>query len=152
MLEQKLASLGLTLPPAPKAVASYQPAVRAGELIFVSGQLPLEDGRLLATGQVPSRCSLEDAKLAAARCVLNALAVVDPLIDSDWSRLVRVVRVGVFVACDAGFTEHHLVANAASERLVEVFGDCGRHARAAVGVPSLPLDATVEAEFTFQIT
>lgn len=150
-IHHQLADLGLTLPPAPKAVAAYVPAVRTGDLVIVSGQLPLEDGKLTVTGPVPSSVSLEAAQAAARRCVLNALAAVDPLIDSDWSRLVRVVRVGVFVASDPGFTDQHLIANGASELLFEVFGEPGRHARAAVGVPSLPLGASVEVEFTFQV-
>ncbi len=150
-LKTKLADLGLTLPPAPKAVAAYVPAVRVGDIIYVSGQLPLEDGQLTATGPVPTSTSLDAAQHAARRCVLNALAAVDPLIESDWSRLARVVRVGVFVASDPTFTDQHLVANRASELLVEIFGDQGRHARAAVGVPSLPLGASVEVEFTFEV-
>jgi enamine deaminase RidA (YjgF/YER057c/UK114 family) len=150
-LNDKLAELGLSLPPAPKAVAAYVPAVRSGDLIIVSGQLPLEDGQLTVTGPVPSSTSLNAAKAATRRCVLNALAAVDPLIDSNWTRLVRVVRIGVFVASDTSFTDQHLVANGASELLVEIFGDAGRHARAAVGVPCLPLGASVEVEFTFQV-
>ncbi len=150
-LKAKLTDLGLTLPPAPKAVAAYLPAIRAGDLIIVSGQLPLEDGQLTVTGPVPSSTSLEAAQNAARRCVLNALAAVDPLIDSDWSRLVRVARVGVFVASDPTFTDQHLVANGASELLLEIFGELGRHARAAVGVPCLPLGASVEVEFMFEV-
>ncbi len=149
-LPAKLESLGLTLPPAPKAVAAYLPAIRSGEMIIVSGQLPLEDGQLTVTGPVPSSTPLDAAQNAARRCVLNALAAVDPLIDSDWSRLVRVARVGVFVASDPTFTEQHLVANGASELLFEIFGEPGRHARAAVGVPCLPLGASVEVEFMFE--
>lgn len=150
-LTTKLKSLALTLPPAPKAVAAYLPAIRAGDMIYVSGQLPLEDGQLTVTGPVPSSTSLDAAQAAARRCVLNALAAVDPLLDSDWSKLVRVVRVGVFVASDPTFTEQHLVANGASELLAEIFGEQGRHARAAVGVPCLPLGASVEVEFAFQV-
>lgn len=151
MLTDKLASLGLTLPPAPKAVAAYVPAIRTGNLVIVSGQLPLVDGQLTVTGPVPSHTPLDAAKQAAERCVLNALAAVDPLIDSDWSRLTRVVRVGVFVASDPTFTEQHLVANGASELLAKLFDEKGRHARAAVGVPSLPLSASVEVEFMFEV-
>lgn len=151
MLHDKLKSLGLTLPPPPKAVAAYVPAIRTGNLVIVSGQLPLVDGKLSVTGPVPSNTSLDAAKQAAERCVLNALAAVDPLIDGDWSRLVRVVRVGVFVASDPGFTEQHLVANGASELLAMIFDEKGRHARAAVGVPSLPLGASVEVEFMFEV-
>jgi enamine deaminase RidA (YjgF/YER057c/UK114 family) len=151
-IHEKLTDLGLTLPPAPKAVAAYVPAVRVGDLVIVSGQLPMEDGKLTVTGPVPSKASLEDAQAGTRRCVLNALAAVDPLIDSNWSRLVRVVRIGVFVASDPTFTDQHLVANGASELLVEIFGDPARHARAAVGVPCLPLGASVEVEFTFQVS
>lgn len=150
-LISKLDSIGLSLPAAPKALAAYVPAVRAGDMIYVSGQLPLEDGQLIVTGPVPTATSVEAAQAGARRCVLNALAAVDPLLDSDWSRLVRVVRVGVFVASEPGFTEQHLVANGASELLAEVFGEQGRHARAAVGVPCLPLGSSVEVEFTFQV-
>ena len=150
-LPAKLETLGLSLPPAPKAVAAYLPAIRTGNLIVVSGQLPMEDGKLTVTGPVPSSTSLDAAQHAARRCVLNALAAVDPLIDGDWSRLVRVARVGVFVASDPTFTEQHLVANGASELLFEVFGEPGRHARAAVGVPCLPLGASVEVEFMFEV-
>jgi enamine deaminase RidA (YjgF/YER057c/UK114 family) len=150
-LQAKLKDLGLTLPPSPKAVAAYVPAVRTGDLIIVSGQLPIKDGQLTVTGPVPSSTSLQAAQTATRQCVLNALAAVDPLIDHDWSRLVRVVRVGVFVASDPTFTEQHLVANGASELLFEIFGEAGRHARAAVGVPCLPLGASVEVEFIFEV-
>lgn len=150
-LPSKLASLGLSLPPAPKAVAAYLPAVRAGDMVYVSGQLPMEDGQLTVAGPVPGSTSLEAAQAGALRCVLNALAAVDPLLEGDWSRLVRVVRVGVFVASEPDFTEQHLVANGASELLAEIFGEQGRHARAAVGVPCLPLGAAVEVEFVFEV-
>lgn len=151
MLEDKLSSLGLTLPAAPKAVAAYVPAVRTGNLVVVSGQLPLVDGRLTVTGPVPSVTSLEAAQQGAQRCVLNGLAALSGVIDGDFGKLVRVVRVGVFVASDAGFTDQHLVANGASELLQKLFDEKGRHARAAVGVPSLPLGASVEVEFLFEL-
>ena len=151
MLTDKLQSLGLTLPPAPKAVAAYVPAVRTGNLVIVSGQLPMVDGQLTVTGPVPSHTSLDAAKQAAERCVLNALAALSPLIDNDFGRLRRVVRVGVFVASDPTFTDQHLVANGASELLQKLLDEKGRHARAAVGVPSLPLGASVEIEFMFEV-
>jgi enamine deaminase RidA (YjgF/YER057c/UK114 family) len=150
-LKDKLAELNLTLPDAPKAVAAYVPAVRTGNLVVVSGQLPLKDGQLTVTGPVPNSTSLEDAQQAAGQCVLNALAVLGSHIDNDFSRLVRVVRVGVFVASDPTFTDQHLVANGASELIVKLLDDKGRHARAAVGVPCLPLGASVEVEFTFEV-
>lgn len=151
MLQDKLAELKLTLPEAPKAVAAYVPAVRSGNLVIVSGQLPLEAGKLTVTGPVPSATGLEDAQKAAGQCVLNALAVLGTVIDNDFSRLVQVVRVGVFVASDTGFTDQHLVANGASELLTKLFDEKGRHARVAVGVPCLPLGASVEAEFMFEV-
>lgn len=147
----RLNELGLTLPPAPKPVAAYVPAVLEGDLLYVSGQLPSVDGKLIATGTVPSQVSLEDAQKAAARCVLNALAIVSDAIDGDWYRLMRVVRLGVFVASDAGFIDQSKVANGASELLGEILGERGRHARAAVGAAGLPLGAPVEVEMTVAV-
>ena len=146
----KLKSLNLELPTAPKPVAAYVPAVRTGTLIFISGQLPFKDGKLLATGPVPT-VSVEDAKIAARQCVLNALAVLGDQIGGDWSRLERIVRVGAFVASANDFTGQPQVANGASELLGELFGEIGRHARAAVGVNVLPLGATVELEMIAQV-
>ena len=150
-LPAKLASLGLTLPPPPKPVAIYVPAVRSGNLIFVSGQLPMKEGKLLAMGQVPSKVSLEQAQAAARQCALNALAIVGDQLAGDWSRLVRIIRLGVFVSSDDAFTDQPKVANGASELLGQLFGDQGQHARAAVGVNTLPLGATVEVEMTVEV-
>lgn len=149
-IHAKLRELNLTLPAAPKPVAVYVPAVRTGDLIFISGQLPFKDGKLLATGPVPT-VSVEDAKLAARQCVLNALAVLGDQIDGDWSRVVRFVRLGAFVASANDFTGQPQVANGASELLGALFGDAGKHARAAVGVNVLPLGATVEVEMVVQV-
>ena len=150
-LRTKLANLGLELPDAPAPVAAYVPAVRTGRLIIVSGQLPLKQGSLLFKGPVPSAVTLDQAQQAARQCVLNALAMVDQQVQGDWTRFVRVVRVGVFVACDDSFTDQSLVANGASELLVDLFGEAGRHARAAVGVNALPLGAPLEVEMTVEI-
>ena len=150
-LSGRLSKFGLTLPPASKAVAAYVPATQVGELVYVSGQLPLADGKLTVTGPVPSVVSIDQAQAGARQCVLNALSAVDAVIGGDWSRFVRVVRVGVFVASDTDFTEQHIVANGASELLASIFDEPGRHVRAAVGVPSLPLGASVEVEFIFQV-
>lgn len=149
--EQQLAALGLTLPPAPKPVASYIPAVRTGNLVFVSGQLPFRDGQLMSTGPVPSACSVEAAQAAARQCVLNGLAVVGDQIGGDFSRVVRIVRVGAFVQSDDGFTEQPKVANGGSELLQQLFGESGRHARAAVGTNALPLGASVEIELLVEV-
>jgi enamine deaminase RidA (YjgF/YER057c/UK114 family) len=150
-LRRRLDELGLQLPDPPKPVASYLPACASGDLIFVSGQLPMKAGQLLASGPVASACSLENAQAGARQCVLNALAIVDAGIAGLWFRFERVVRIGVFVASEASFTEQHKVANGASDFLVEIFGEQGKHARAAVGVPCLPLGASVEVEFTFAV-
>ncbi len=147
-VDAKLAELGFTLPPAPKPIAAYVPAVRTGNLIFVSGQVPLRDGALIASGPVKA---LADAQAAAKQCALNGLAILKDQIGGDWSKLVRVVRIAVFVQCANGFGDQPKVANGASEFLVAVLGEAGRHARAAVGVNALPLDATVEIEFVFEV-
>ena len=149
-LQSRLDALGVTVPTVPGPFGAYVPAKRAGNLVFVAGQLPMKDGKLLAVGQVPSRCSVEQAKAAARQCVVNALAAVRT-VEPDLDRLAGVVRVGAFVSSDANFTEQPKVANGASEFLLELFGDAGKHARAAVGVNTLPLDAAVEVEFLFEL-
>jgi len=151
-IEARLAELGLILPAAPKPVAAYVPCVRSGNLVLVSGQLPIAAGKLLMTGRVPSVVDLEQAQECARQCVLNGLAILKAELDGDWSRLVRVVRVGAFIQSDSGYGGQPQVANGASEFLVALLGDAGKHARAAVGVNALPLDAPVEIEFTFEIT
>ncbi len=148
---QRLADLGLTLPDAPKPVAAYVPSVQAGVLVFVSGQLPFRDGNLIATGPVPSAVSIELAQEAARQCVLNALAVLAEAVGGDLDRVRRIVRLGVFVASDPTFPDQPQVANGASELLQAVFGDIGRHARAAVGSVALPLGATVEVEMIARV-
>lgn len=148
-LEQKMASLNIALPTLPSAFGAYVPAKRVGDLIYISGQLPMKDGKLLATGQVPSKCPIEQAQVAARQCVINALAAVRS-VEPDLGRLKGVVRVGCFVSCDNFFTAQPQVANGASEFLIELFGDAGKHVRAAVGVNTLPLDASVEIEFVFE--
>ena len=146
----RLAALGVSVPTVPGPFGAYVPAKRVGSFVYVAGQLPMKDGKLLATGQVPSRCSVEAAKAAARQCVINGLAAVKT-VEPDLDRIVGVVRVGAFVSSDASFTEQPKVANGASEFLLELFGDAGRHARAAVGVNTLPLDASVEVEFLFEL-
>jgi len=149
-LERKLSDMGITLPAAGTAVGAYVPAKRCGNLVLVSGQLPMKDGKLLASGPVPSRCSPEQAKAAARQCAINALGMVKAY-QGTLANLVGVVRVGAFVASDNGFTQQPQIANGASEFLIEVFGEAGRHVRAAVGTNVLPLDASVEIEFMFEV-
>ena len=148
-LREKLDALKVELPTVSGPFGAYVPAKRVGNLVYVAGQLPMKTGALLAVGQVPSRCSVESAKAAARQCVINALAAVNTL-PGGIDQLTGVVRVGAFVSSDANFTQQPQVANGASEFLVELFGDAGKHVRAAVGVNTLPLDASVEVEFIFE--
>src|SRR3954463_8094336 len=124
-LKDNLAPMGLVLPPVSGPFGAYVPARRAGDLIYVAGQLPMKDGKLMATGPVPSRCSVDQAKAAARQCVINGLAAVQS-IPGAIEALNGVVRVGAFVNSDAAFTDQPGVANAASELLLELFGDPGR--------------------------
>ena len=150
-IAKKLAELGWALPEAVQPVGAYVPAVVTGNLLFVSGQLPIWSGKLVAEGRVPSAVTVESAQKAAAQCAVNALAIAGVELGSQWDRLMRVVRIGVFVQCEAGFRDHAKIANGASELLQAVLGERGRHARAAVGANALPLNAAVEAEFLFEI-
>lgn len=150
-VDAKLTDLGLSLGQPPAAVANYLPAVRCDSMLVISGQLPLRDGRLIATGKVPTDVTLDAAREAAAQCVLNGLSLIRQAIDGDWAELVRIVRIGVFVQSTPDFTDQAKVANGASDLLVEIFGDAGKHARAAVGVNSLPLNAPVEIEMLAEL-
>lgn len=147
---QRMKELGLTLPDAPKPVGSYLPCARAGDLIFVSGQLPIRAGTLLAKGKVGSVVTIEQAAESAKVAALNGLAQV-AAVAGGLDHIVRVVRLGVFVNSAPGFTDQAKVANGASDLIVAVFGDAGRHARAAVGAAELPLDAAVEVELIVQV-
>jgi enamine deaminase RidA (YjgF/YER057c/UK114 family) len=146
-LPEKLQSLGIVLPTVSGPFGAYVPAKRTGDLIFVAGQLPMKDGALMAVGQVPSRCSVDQAKAAARQCVINALAAAGSV--TLLEKITGVLRVGVFVSSDTSFTAQPQVADGASVFLMELFGDEGRHVRAAVGVNTLPRDAAVEVEFVF---
>lgn len=145
----RLASLGLTLPPVPTPAGAYVPAVRDGDLVWTSGQLPLLSGTLPATGLVGGEVTVEVARDLARTCALNALAAVGSV--ADLGAVSRVVKVVGFVASAPGFTEQPQVVNGASELLGEVFGDAGRHARSAVGVAALPLGAPVEVELVVRL-
>jgi enamine deaminase RidA (YjgF/YER057c/UK114 family) len=148
--EQRLAQLGLTLPTPAAPVAAYIPTRRAGNLLYVSGQIPVRDGKVMLTGTVPGAVSLEQARECARQCTLNGLAAARAALGS-LDAIKQVIRVGCFVACEDGFGDQPKVANAASELLVEVFGEAGKHARAAVGTNSLPLNVPVEVEFLFEV-
>jgi enamine deaminase RidA (YjgF/YER057c/UK114 family) len=147
---ERLDELGLTLPSVVPPVAAYVPAVRTGNLVWTSGQLPMVEGNLPAIGKVGGQVSPEQAKELARTCALNALAAIDALVGID--SVVRVVKVVGFVASSPEFTGQPAVINGASELLGEVFADAGRHARSAVGVAVLPLDAPVEVEVVVEVT
>ena len=147
---QRLADLGLSLPAAPAPVAAYVPAVRFEDLVYTAGQLPLVNGTLRAVGKVGAEVTVDDAVQCARIATLNGLAaVVDVAGDLDVIR--RIVKVVVYVASTSGFTDQPLVANGASGLLKEIFGEAGRHARSAVGVAVLPLDAPVEVELVVAV-
>jgi enamine deaminase RidA (YjgF/YER057c/UK114 family) len=146
----RLAELGLRLPEVPQPLAAYVPAVRTGNLVYSSGQVPVVDGSLVATGKVGAEVSPEDAAACARIAALNGLAAVAAEA-GGLEAVARVVKVVVFVSSAPGFTAHPQVANGASGLLGEVFGDAGRHARSAVGVASLPLDAPVEVELVVEL-
>lgn len=142
---ERLAELGIQIPAVAKPVASYVPATIAGNLVFTAGQLPFVDGALPETGKVGTEVSAEAAQGYARTAVLNALAAAETVIGSV-DRITRIVKLVVFVASASDFSGQPGVANGASDTLVEIFGDAGRHARSAVGVAVLPLDAPVELE------
>lgn len=148
--EERIAELGLTLPEVVPPVASYTPTVRSGDHVYVSGQLPFVDGKLPATGKVGAEVDAQTAQDLAAVCVLNGIAAVRAEI-GDLSKVVRVVKVGGFVASAPDFTGHPGVINGASDLLGQVFGEAGVHARVAVGVAALPLDSPVEVDMIVEV-
>jgi enamine deaminase RidA (YjgF/YER057c/UK114 family) len=148
--EQQLKSLGLELPGPPVPVGAYAPAVRAGNLVFTAGQLPLKDGKLTAAGKVPTDMSIEAAQGAARQAAVNALAAVRSLLGT-LDAVAQVVRLNVFVNSAAGFTEQAKVANGASELLGQVFGEAGKHTRCAIGAAELPLNSPVELDLIVEV-
>lgn len=148
--EEKLAALGLSVPEVAKPVAVYVPAVRSGNQVFTSGQLPMRSGELITTGKVGGEVTQEEAVECARQCALNAIAAVKSQI-GDLAEVKRIVKVVCFVASTPDFTGQPQVANGASELFGEVFGDAGVHARSAVGVPVLPLNSPVELEIIVEV-
>jgi enamine deaminase RidA (YjgF/YER057c/UK114 family) len=149
--EARLKDLGLALPAAPAPVANYVPFVITGSLLFISGQVPLEGGKVRHVGAVGGALTLADGQDAARLCAINILAQAKSARNGDLDRIVRCVKLGGFVSCTPAFTDHPKVINAASDLMVAVLGDAGRHSRFAVGAPSLPLGAAVEVEAVFEI-
>ncbi|CDX20997.1 Endoribonuclease L-PSP [Mesorhizobium plurifarium] len=150
-IDSRLAELGAELPGAARSVANYLPLVTSGSLALTSGQLPLADGQLTAQGLLGRDLDVAAGTLAAKQCALNILAQAKACLGS-LERVARIVKITVFVASAADFTEQHLVANGASDFLVDVFGEKGKHARSAVGVAALPMNAPVEIEAIIEIT
>ncbi|WP_395656630.1 RidA family protein [Nocardioides sp.] len=149
-VEDRLAELGLAVPEVAKPVAAYVPAVVSGDHVFTSGQLPMKNGELMVTGKVGGEVSVDEAVACAQQCALNAIAAVKSMV-GDLDRVAQVVKVVAFVASTPDFTGQPGVANGASELFGQVFGDAGVHARSAVGVPVLPLDAPVEVEIVVRV-
>jgi enamine deaminase RidA (YjgF/YER057c/UK114 family) len=147
--EQRLAALGITLPPPPKPLGAYVPWVRSGSLLYVSGQLPIREGKMAHPGLLGQEVSVEEGALCARIAAINALAIAREALDS-LTAVRRVVRVAGHVAATPSFTGHPQVVNGASDLLADVFGERGRHARVAIGAPSLPGGACVELEILFE--
>lgn len=150
-ITHKLHDLGYELPQAASAYASYVPYVISGSQLFIAGQIPFLNGQEMNQGILGKDLDVAAGQEAARACALNILAQVNAAVDGDWDRVERCIKLGAFVACTPDFTAHPAVANGASELLVAVLGDAGRHVRAAVGVPSLPLNAAVEIDAVFAL-
>ncbi len=150
-VSENLQRLGVTLPPAPRPVGSYVPACQAGDLVFVSGVLPFQEGKILQPGKVGRELSIEEGAANARIAVINALAILQQEL-GDLSRITRIVRLTGHVASAEGFVDQPAVINGASDFLVEVFGEPGRHARLALGAFELPLHAPIELELIVQVS
>ena len=150
-IQSRLQALGITLPEAAAPAANYVPCMRADHLLFVSGQLPLGPDGLTLKGKLGAGVSVNEGQQAARQCAINILAQAKSALDGDLERIIQVVRITGFVASHPEFAEQHLVVNGASDLLVDVLGERGRHARAAVGMACLPLDAAVEVDAIIQV-
>ena len=151
VIESRLTEMGITLPVAAAPAANYLPYVIAGDLLFLSGQLPIEDGKVAVTGLVGRDVDLAGAQRAAELCAINILAQAKAALGGNLGRIVRVVKLNGFVASVPEFTEQHLVINGASNLIATVLGEAGKHARAAVGMAALPLNAAVEIDAVIEI-
>jgi enamine deaminase RidA (YjgF/YER057c/UK114 family) len=147
----RLVELDISLPAPAAPAANYVPFVRSGTLLFVSGQLPMDDGKVAVIGKLGGNLTNEDGARAARLCGINLLAQARAALEGDLDRVVRCVKLGAFVACTPDFTQHPVIVNGASNLMVEVLGEAGRHARFAVGVPVLPFDAAVEIDAVFEV-
>ncbi|MCE2926150.1 MAG: RidA family protein [Rickettsiales bacterium] len=150
-IDQKLSQMQITLPASSAPVANYVHFVITGSQVFVSGQLPMKDGKAVASGQVGKHCTVEEAQLAARQCGINMLSHLKEACGGNLDRIKRCVKLGVFVSSGADFTDQPKVANGVSDFIVEVFGEAGKHTRAAVGVSQLPFNVAVEVDGIFEI-
>ena len=150
MIEERLSVLDIILPTPPKPAGSYMPVVKTGNLMFVSGQIPMKEGKVVFQGKVPTNISLEDAQKAAKLCIINALAQLKAELGT-LDKISKIVKVSGFVNSSQDFVEQPKIINAASDLLFEIFGDKGRHSRIALGVASLPLNSTVEIDLIAEI-
>lgn len=150
-VDKKLAEKNITLPPSAAPAANYVPYVISGNLVYISGQLPMENGKPQAIGKLGKEFTVEQGQVTARICAINILSHLKGAVGGDWGRVKRCVRLGVFVNSTPDFTDQPKVANGASDFIVEVLGDAGKHARAAVGVPALPLGVSVEIDAIFEI-
>lgn len=151
MIEEKLAKLGIILPTPPKPAGSYIPVVKTGSLLFVSGQIPIKDGKVAFQGRVPDTVSIGDAQEAAKVCIINALAQIKSNIGS-LDKVSKIVRVSGFVNSSQNFYEQPKIINAASDLLFDIFGESGKHSRIAIGVASLPMNSAVEIDIIAEIS
>jgi enamine deaminase RidA (YjgF/YER057c/UK114 family) len=151
MIEAKLAELGIVLPPPVAPIANYVGFVVSGDLVVVSGQIPMRDGALVVSGKLGAGVDAATGQAAARQCFINVVVQLKAACGGDLDRVRQVIRLGGFIACTPEFTQHAAVMNGASDLAVELFGDSGRHARSTIGVPSLPVDAAVEVEGMFRI-
>lgn len=150
-IHDKLAALGLSLPKAAAPAANYVPYVVSGSHIFIAGQIPFLNGEKMHMGRLGENLDIDQGKAAAQACALNILGQLDAALGGDWGKLVRCVKLGAFVNCTPEFYDHPAVVNGASDLMVAVLGDAGKHARFAVGAPSLPLGVAVEIDAIFEI-
>ncbi|MFN3700843.1 MAG: RidA family protein [Alphaproteobacteria bacterium] len=150
-IHKQLSELGLSLPKAAAPAANYVPYVISGKHIYVAGQIPFLNGEKMHMGRLGDGLEIEDGRAAAQACALNILGQVDAAIGGDWSKIKRCVKLGAFVNCTPAFTDHPAVVNGASDLMVAVLGEAGKHARFAVGAPSLPLGVAVEIDALFEL-
>ncbi|MBX8801322.1 RidA family protein [Pseudochrobactrum asaccharolyticum] len=149
-IETRLKDLGITIPESAAPAAAYLPFSQSGNLLFTSGQLPLKDGKLVSTGLVGRDLTIEQAQEAAKYCAINVLSQAQAAL-GDLKRIKRVIKITVFVASVVDFTDQHVVANGGSQLFIDVLGDAGKHARSAVGMAGLPLNAPVEIEAILEV-